>query len=174
MLFWALNKFYYQLSCLILGKSRYLARFLKEHLQKNYMYKLKILLKLEIFYENSYDFFEGRFGDHKQVSDHVWELRWENGRRIYCSLIPVSQVLLLLGGNKNGQTKDINQLKLLEPDQYFYPSTDRHITLQVMATGNNQFNSENLTICYYGKPCLVNLSMNLEKWYALKKSWQRT
>ncbi len=52
---------------------------------------------------------EGHFGDHKQVRDHVWELRWDNGRRIYYSLIPVSQVLLLLGGNKNGQTKDINQ-----------------------------------------------------------------
>ena len=45
----------------------------------------------------------------QEVRDHVWELRWENGRRIYYSLIPVSQVLLLLGGNKNGQTKDINQ-----------------------------------------------------------------
>ena len=52
---------------------------------------------------------EGHFGDHKQVRDHVWELRWDNGRRIYYSLIPVSQVLILLGGNKNGQTKDINQ-----------------------------------------------------------------
>ncbi|MBS4166662.1 Uncharacterized protein NEOC65_001754 [Neochlamydia sp. AcF65] len=52
---------------------------------------------------------EGHFGDHKQVRDHVWELRWDNGRRIYYCLIPVSQVLLLLGGNKNGQTKDIKQ-----------------------------------------------------------------
>lgn len=51
---------------------------------------------------------EGHFGDHKQVRDQVWELRWDNGRRIYYSLIPVSQVLLLLGGNKNGQNKDIN------------------------------------------------------------------
>ena len=52
---------------------------------------------------------EGHFGDHKQVRDHVWELRWENGRRIYYSLIPVSRVLLLLGGNKNGQDKDIKK-----------------------------------------------------------------
>lgn len=52
---------------------------------------------------------EGYFGDHKQVREHVWELRWANGRRVYYSLIPVSEVLLLLGGNKNGQTKDINQ-----------------------------------------------------------------
>ncbi len=52
---------------------------------------------------------EGHFGDHKQVRDYVWELRWDNGRRIYYSLIPVNEVLLLLGGNKNGQGKDINQ-----------------------------------------------------------------
>lgn len=52
---------------------------------------------------------EGHFGDHKQVRDCVWELRWDNGRRIYYSLIPARQVLLLLGGNKNGQSKDINQ-----------------------------------------------------------------
>jgi putative addiction module killer protein len=52
---------------------------------------------------------EGHFGDHKQVRDHIWELRWENGRRIYYSLVPISQILLLLGGNKNGQSKDIHQ-----------------------------------------------------------------
>lgn len=59
---------------------------------------------------------EGYFGDHKQVIDHVWELRWDNGRRIYYSLIPLSQVLLLLGGNKNGQTKDINQAEKIYKD----------------------------------------------------------
>ncbi|MBS3904467.1 MAG: type II toxin-antitoxin system RelE/ParE family toxin [Simkania sp.] len=53
----------------------------------------------------------GHFGDHKQIRDNVWELRWDNGRRVYYSLIPPSQVLLLLGGNKNGQSKDINQAK---------------------------------------------------------------
>jgi putative addiction module killer protein len=52
---------------------------------------------------------EGHFGDHKQVRDRICELRWDNGRRIYYALIPVSQVLLLLGGNKNGQSKDINK-----------------------------------------------------------------
>ena len=59
---------------------------------------------------------EGNFGDHKQVRDRVWELRWENGRRIYYSLIPVSQMLLLLGGNKNGQSKDINQAEKIYKD----------------------------------------------------------
>ncbi|MDP1880719.1 MAG: hypothetical protein Q8K60_07250 [Parachlamydiaceae bacterium] len=39
---------------------------------------------------------DGHFGDHKQVKNKVWELRWENGRRIYYSFIPTTQVLLLL------------------------------------------------------------------------------
>jgi putative addiction module killer protein len=53
--------------------------------------------------------FEGHFGDHKSVSDDnsVWELRWTSGRRVYYSYVPHSKVLILLGGNKNGQTKDI-------------------------------------------------------------------
>jgi putative addiction module killer protein len=52
---------------------------------------------------------EGHFGDHKSVSDDnsVWELRWANGRRVYYSYLPKSNVLILLGGNKNGQKKDI-------------------------------------------------------------------
>jgi putative addiction module killer protein len=52
---------------------------------------------------------EGHFGNHKQVRDYIWELKWDNGRRIYYSCISESQVLLLLGGNKNGQNKDIRQ-----------------------------------------------------------------
>lgn len=52
---------------------------------------------------------EGYFGDHKNVRENVWELKWKNGRRVYYALIPIEQVLLLIGGNKNGQTKAINQ-----------------------------------------------------------------
>lgn len=54
---------------------------------------------------------EGHFGDHKDVDDHVWELRWKNGRRVYYAYIPEQKILLLLGGNKNGQDKDIRQAK---------------------------------------------------------------
>lgn len=52
---------------------------------------------------------EGYFGDHKSVGDNIFELRWKNGRRIYYTLIPTRHVLLLLGGNKNGQNKDIKE-----------------------------------------------------------------
>lgn len=54
---------------------------------------------------------EGHFGDRKELSDGLCELRWKNGRRIYFAEIPERQVILLLGGNKNGQDKDIRQAK---------------------------------------------------------------
>src|SRR5579862_1998124 len=61
----------------------------------------------------------GHFGDHKSVSEYetgllkdmVWELRWKDGRRVYYAYIPEKRILLLLGGNKNGQDKDITQAK---------------------------------------------------------------
>jgi putative addiction module killer protein len=54
---------------------------------------------------------EGHFGDHKSVTDDdsVWELRWVNGRRVYYSYLPKTKIVVLLGGNKNGQKKDIAQ-----------------------------------------------------------------
>jgi putative addiction module killer protein len=54
---------------------------------------------------------EGHFGIHKQLIDHVWELKWANGRRVYYVYLAEHNLLLLLGGNKNGQNKDINQAK---------------------------------------------------------------
>ncbi len=55
------------------------------------------------------------FGDYKSVSDdnEVWELRWKNGRRVYFTFIPYKKILILLGGNKNGQDKDIRKAKAL-------------------------------------------------------------
>jgi putative addiction module killer protein len=54
---------------------------------------------------------DGHFGEHKNLSDNVWELKWKNGRRIYYAYIPEMKILLLLGGNKNGQDKDIRKAK---------------------------------------------------------------
>ncbi len=61
----------------------------------------------------------GHFGDHKSVSDYetgyvknlVWELRWGDGKRVYYAYIPEQRILLLLGGNKNGQDKDVAKAK---------------------------------------------------------------
>lgn len=56
---------------------------------------------------------EGYFGDHKSVStdNDIWELRWNNGRRIYYAFREENHLLLLSGGNKNGQNGDISQAK---------------------------------------------------------------
>lgn len=53
--------------------------------------------------------YEGHFGDHHSVSkdNSIWELRWRNGRRIYYSFIEKLNILIILGGDKNGQKKDI-------------------------------------------------------------------
>ncbi len=38
-------------------------------------------------------------------------MHWKNGRRIYFSYIAELDIVLLLGGNKNGQDKDIKKAK---------------------------------------------------------------
>ena len=52
---------------------------------------------------------DGHFGTCKHLTAHVWELKWANGRRVYYAYLAEYNVLLLLGGNKNGQSKDIRQ-----------------------------------------------------------------
>ncbi len=53
----------------------------------------------------------GYFGDIRDLEDDIWELKWKNGRRIYYAYIEEQNILLLLGGNKNGQDKDITQAR---------------------------------------------------------------
>jgi putative addiction module killer protein len=60
------------------------------------------LLKIEL---------EGYFGTHKYLSDNIWELKWVNGRRLYYAYFAEINIILLLGGNKNGQNKDITRAK---------------------------------------------------------------
>jgi len=56
------------------------------------------------------------FGDHKALGERLLEFRWKNGRRVYYSLILKEELtLVLLGGFKNAQKKDIQKArKLLE------------------------------------------------------------
>lgn len=51
----------------------------------------------------------GHFGVHKKVYDTIWELKWKNGMRIYFVHPERYVILLLVGGNKNGQNKDIRK-----------------------------------------------------------------
>jgi putative addiction module killer protein len=54
---------------------------------------------------------EGHFGVTKDLEEDLYELKWKNGRRIYYAYLEEENILLLLGGNKNGQNKDINHAR---------------------------------------------------------------
>jgi len=56
------------------------------------------------------------FGDAKDLGQGLAELRWTNGRRVYFARMfdaDGTLVLLLLGGLKNGQKKDIKKARIL-------------------------------------------------------------
>ena len=76
---------------------------------------IKTQAQIEKRLTNVVDF--GHFGDAKNLGDGVSELRWKSELRIYFTMIkrdpPPHEVLLLLGGNKNGQDKDIKKAKSL-------------------------------------------------------------
>jgi putative addiction module killer protein len=58
-------------------------------------------------------FESGNLGDHKAVGDGVWEARLDfgPGYRVYFAKTGRSVILLLVGGDKRSQSKDINQAK---------------------------------------------------------------
>lgn len=53
----------------------------------------------------------GHFGVVKSLDDGVYELKWKNGLRVYFGYLEKTKILVLLGGNKNGQSKDIKKAK---------------------------------------------------------------
>jgi putative addiction module killer protein len=55
----------------------------------------------------------GNLGDHKTVGDGVWEARLDfgPGYRVYFAKTGRTVILLLVGGDKRSQKKDINQAK---------------------------------------------------------------
>ena len=60
----------------------------------------------------------GNLGDHKDVGGGVWEARLDfgPGYRIYFGRVGREVVLLLLGGDKKSQTKDIQRAKVFWAD----------------------------------------------------------
>ena len=54
---------------------------------------------------------QGNFGDHKFCRDGVWEMRIDTGPgyRVYYAISGEQVVLLLCGGNKQTQDKDIRR-----------------------------------------------------------------
>lgn len=53
------------------------------------------------------------FGDVKNLGDGLAELRWKNGKRIYFTKTGTTVILLLNGGLKNAQKKDIQKARIL-------------------------------------------------------------
>lgn len=57
---------------------------------------------------------DGHFGIAKKLAESLAELKWGNGRRIYFTLTKDeggSIIILLIGGNKNSQDRDIRKAK---------------------------------------------------------------
>jgi len=58
---------------------------------------------------------QGNFGDYKQLAENLFELRFTfgGGLRIYYTIRNTQVVLLLNGGNKSEQSKDIAQAQAI-------------------------------------------------------------
>jgi len=54
---------------------------------------------------------ENHFGSFRDLEAGLWELKFNNGNRIYYSRTGKSELTLILGGNKNGQKRDIKKAK---------------------------------------------------------------
>jgi putative addiction module killer protein len=65
----------------------------------------------------------GNLGDHRSVGDGVWELRLDfgPGYRIYYGEVDNTVVLLLCGGDKSSQRRDIERAK-----NYWKEYKERH------------------------------------------------
>jgi len=56
---------------------------------------------------------DGHFGKVRPLGENLLELKWKNGLRIYFCKTGTNTILLLLGGIKNAQKKDIKKARLL-------------------------------------------------------------
>lgn len=51
------------------------------------------------------------FGSWRPLGNRIAELKWKRGIRVYFSRIATKHILLIWGGFKNGQKKDIKKAK---------------------------------------------------------------
>lgn len=57
------------------------------------------------------------FGDHKHF-DGLVEFRWRNGLRAYSCMFNTSVIIMLCGGNKNGQKSDIKKAQKIRKEYF--------------------------------------------------------
>lgn len=55
----------------------------------------------------------GHFGTVRDLGEGLFEIKFNNGVRIYFARTGQNKLTLLLGGNKNGQDKDIRKARSL-------------------------------------------------------------
>lgn len=56
----------------------------------------------------------GHMGNTKALGSSIFEFKWKEGLRVYFTFLENKIVLLLNGGNKNGQKKDIERAKKIK------------------------------------------------------------
>ena len=56
---------------------------------------------------------ENHFGTARDLGHGLWELKFNSGNRIYYARTGKTELTLVLGGNKNGQDRDIKKAKSL-------------------------------------------------------------
>ena len=71
--------------------------------------KTRSLIESRLFRIEHYS----HFGDAKYLGDRLAELRWKNGLRVYFAKISANTIVVILGGQKNGQSKDIKEARIL-------------------------------------------------------------
>lgn len=88
------------------------------------VFELKKTLEYELWFLNQTPKFQaqvekrlsniknfGYFGHLKNLGDGLAEIKFNSGDRIYFAKTSLNEITLLLGGNKNGQSKDIKKAK---------------------------------------------------------------
>ena len=73
---------------------------------------VKTQVQIDTRLERIKDF--GHFGEAKHLGQKLAELKWKNGLRIYFSIErdeSYNVILILIGGNKNSQKKDIKHAR---------------------------------------------------------------
>lgn len=62
------------------------------------------------------------FGEVRSLGQGLAELKWKNGWRVYFSKIDYKEIVLIIGGHKNEQEKDIKKARIYIRRITAYPS----------------------------------------------------